>query len=143
MEIPFGFVCLILGWLIASETRDKGDFRKMLPFFFSLMLILLGAGLFSAGGIHYARECLTNGRPLTNENLAINQTYELVADMGSVSTAAEYPKRVLLKKEGEQDVLYYNLSSYLPKDSKYFVVKRYEGEKEIRLVACEKPAEKE
>ncbi len=142
----WGLATLVVSMICAygggEEQGRRGTFSKLV--FFSLVASLVfacvSAFFFIGAG---ATLKIPNGKPLADKDLMLNQHYEIMADAGSASITEKCPKRVLLKKEGEQDILYFVLSMHLPENSKHFVPKRYEGESELMLIPCEKPNEKE
>ncbi len=135
LVVMFLAVTLVFAWTCGenSKTRDK-----VVCFVVSLCFAALAAPCFFYAGVAYET---SDGLPLTDKDLVLNKCYEVVADMGSATNTAVYPKRVLLTKDGNKDPLYFVLLSYLPKDSKYFVPRCYQGETELTLVSCDKPSE--
>lgn len=141
--------CVLAGHFIGKDIYDSSrnrtyDAKKTVTILLLICLCLFGAGIFitiSGTGDIFKKHFL--GKPLADRNLEINEVYEIVADMGSATNTAVYPKRVLLKKDGDAEPSYFVLLNYLPEKSKQFVVRRYHGETDLLLLPCStEPAEK-
>jgi len=137
MLIFFGLITCVIG-LIGAFTSGLEETRKnkIIWFCISGPCSALSCCLFYISGVLSG---VPTGTPLTERDLALNRQYEVMADMGSAGEGSIYPKHVLLKKEGEERILFFVLQTTLPENSRYIVPRRFAGEKQLLFMAGAKP----